>query len=269
MTHDADPLARATAAMRTIDPPSSDRAAAVRRAVIEGASAPRAPIARAPRAKGVAAALLLAAALGGTAFAAVATRAARTPSHPRATVERSPAPRALLSRSSTARTTEQTVAPIAPLPTSPIATERPTERLSERTVAPVSRAARALARHAASTVNTGSVESAPPRASGAQAPARAPTASISAPIALRDALYHEAHEAHFVARDPALALTRWNAYLAAEPSGQFAPEAQFNRVVCLVRLGRRAEALAALDALPREHYRHADAERLRAQLQAR
>jgi hypothetical protein len=99
---------------------------------------------------------------------------------------------------------------------------------------------------------------------------RAPAQSEPrAPTAVLDALYHQAHEAHFVARDPSLALARWNAYLAAEPSGRFVPEAQFNRVVCLVRLGRRAEALEALRALPATHYRHEEIERLRAHLESR
>jgi hypothetical protein len=62
-----------------------------------------------------------------------------------------------------------------------------------------------------------------------------------------DAIYREAHEAHFVKKDPASALPLWDRYLAAAgPSGRFALEARYNRAICLVRLGRRAEAKTAL-----------------------
>jgi RNA polymerase sigma-70 factor, ECF subfamily len=59
-------------------------------------------------------------------------------------------------------------------------------------------------------------------------------------------LYEAAHEAHFVARDPARALAAWDAYLAAHPSGRFAPEAKYNRALSLLRLGRKDEAKDAL-----------------------
>jgi len=61
-----------------------------------------------------------------------------------------------------------------------------------------------------------------------------------------DALYRTAHEAHFVKKDPASALAAWDRYLAAAPQGRFALEAKYNRAISLVRLGRRAEAAAAL-----------------------
>jgi hypothetical protein len=60
------------------------------------------------------------------------------------------------------------------------------------------------------------------------------------------ALYRVAHTAHFVDHDPARALIAWDAYLAAAPNGAFAPEAQYNRALSLVRLGRNAEARSAL-----------------------
>jgi hypothetical protein len=59
-------------------------------------------------------------------------------------------------------------------------------------------------------------------------------------------VYGDAHRAHFVVRDPADALRGWDAYLAAYPDGRFALEARYNRAISLVRLGRRAEARAAL-----------------------
>ncbi|WP_437805493.1 tetratricopeptide repeat protein [Sorangium sp. So ce1078] len=62
-----------------------------------------------------------------------------------------------------------------------------------------------------------------------------------------DALYQAAHRAHFVERNPASALDAWNAYLAAAPRGRFAVEAQYNRALCLVRLGHKDEAQRALE----------------------
>jgi TolA-binding protein len=61
-----------------------------------------------------------------------------------------------------------------------------------------------------------------------------------------EALYFAAHQAHFVARDPAAALKGWNEYLSAYPQGRFAPEARYNLALTLVRLGRTDEARAAL-----------------------
>lgn len=61
-----------------------------------------------------------------------------------------------------------------------------------------------------------------------------------------DALYADAHRLHFDARDHEGALRAWDAYLAAAPAGRLAPEARYNRGLCLVRLGRVAEARAAL-----------------------
>jgi hypothetical protein len=59
-------------------------------------------------------------------------------------------------------------------------------------------------------------------------------------------LYRAAHRAHFVAQDPAAALTAWDAYLTAAPTGRFAVEARYNRALCLLRLGRADAARAAL-----------------------
>jgi hypothetical protein len=59
-------------------------------------------------------------------------------------------------------------------------------------------------------------------------------------------LYEVAHRAHFADRDPEAALRAWDAYLAACPDGSLAPEARYDRALTLARLGRRAEASAAL-----------------------
>jgi hypothetical protein len=86
--------------------------------------------------------------------------------------------------------------------------------------------------------------SAPP--SGTPRPA--PRASASAAVPL-DALYAEAHALHFVTRDPARTLAAWDRYLAVAPADArsgLVLEATYNRAICLVRLGRRAEAREAL-----------------------
>lgn len=61
-----------------------------------------------------------------------------------------------------------------------------------------------------------------------------------------EALYRKAHAAHFNDRDWSGALAAWDAYLAAHPKGRFSPEAQYNRALTLVRLGRRDLAREAL-----------------------
>lgn len=58
--------------------------------------------------------------------------------------------------------------------------------------------------------------------------------------------YRAAHRTHFDARSPSAALAAWDRYLADFPDGSFATDARFNRALCLVRLGRLAEARAAL-----------------------
>jgi hypothetical protein len=80
-------------------------------------------------------------------------------------------------------------------------------------------------------------------------PAAEPSPPRSAPSASRPdelPLYRAAHHAHFEAHDPATALQRWDEYLRVAPGGRLAVEARYNRALCLVRLGRREEAQAAL-----------------------
>lgn len=79
--------------------------------------------------------------------------------------------------------------------------------------------------------------------------ASAPSPVPSSSAAFKDTdgdLYRLAHEAHFAAHDYARALAGWNAYLQAAPNGRFATEARYNRAICLLRLGRDAEARQAL-----------------------
>jgi type IV secretory pathway VirB10-like protein len=102
----------------------------------------------------------------------------------------------------------------------------------------------------------------PPVVAPPPAPAKRPVArpAPAKPAALEpaqaavdpDQLYREAHEAHFTRRDYAAAVAAWDRYLLTP--GRFAPEARFNRAVALLRLGRSAEAAAALDPFARGEY---------------
>jgi hypothetical protein len=58
--------------------------------------------------------------------------------------------------------------------------------------------------------------------------------------------YGRAHRAHFTVDAPARALAAWDEYLAAYPRGVFAPEARYNRALCLIRLDRLSEAARVL-----------------------
>jgi hypothetical protein len=94
-------------------------------------------------------------------------------------------------------------------------------------------------------------------------PAPSAAASASGPDELL--LYRAAHRAHFEAHDPAAALRAWDEYLAAAPRGRFSVEARYNRALCLVRLGRREPARAALGPFARGaygEYRRREAEEL-------
>jgi TolA-binding protein len=98
------------------------------------------------------------------------------------------------------------------------------------------------------------------------APAK-PAPSTSSSAAFRDAdgdLYRLAHEAHFASHDYARALSAWDAYLKAAPRGRLATEARYNRAICLLRLGRDAEARQALEpfAAGKLGYRQSEAQQL-------
>jgi hypothetical protein len=91
----------------------------------------------------------------------------------------------------------------------------------------------------------------PIAASAASAPHPPPSVGSAAGRAQRAeaalALYRIAHTAHFAEHDPSRALAAWDVYLGAAPNGEFAPEARYNRALCLVRLGRAQEARSALE----------------------
>lgn len=79
------------------------------------------------------------------------------------------------------------------------------------------------------------------------------------------ALYRRGHDAQFKEANPARALQAYDAYLKEQPEGRFAVDARYNRALCLVRLGRHAEARTALRPFANGDfgdYRKHDAERL-------
>lgn len=90
------------------------------------------------------------------------------------------------------------------------------------------------------------VESVAAAASSSQATRASQGSAVRTPTSDEDTHYATAHAAHFEARDWPRALEGWNAYLAAHPSGRFAPEARYNRALCLLRLGQIAKGREAL-----------------------
>jgi hypothetical protein len=82
------------------------------------------------------------------------------------------------------------------------------------------------------------------------------------------AVYQKAHQLHFHGGDPVQALAAWEAYLASYPRGTFAPEARFNRAVCMLRLGRRSEARSVLVPIAESSAGAYGRERARALLEA-
>lgn len=87
-----------------------------------------------------------------------------------------------------------------------------------------------------------------------QALAGAPAAALSeptpnvkpAPTLTEADAYARAHAAHFHGRDPRGALAAWDEYLRLYPAGDLAIEARYNRAICLVKMGAKARAVAAL-----------------------
>jgi hypothetical protein len=77
--------------------------------------------------------------------------------------------------------------------------------------------------------------------------------------------YAAAHRAHFIDRNWSQALGLWNRYLRLAANGELAPEAHFNRAVCLLHLDRRDDAVAELQPFARGHwgsYRQREARQL-------
>ncbi|WP_437475648.1 hypothetical protein WME75_23785 [Sorangium sp. So ce1014] len=152
-----------------------------------------------------------------------------------------PSPRAL---SGPRRAAEAPAPPEAEAPADPLAPVQPSMPLPGPDPAPPRAPVMAVAPPARKAVapSAARVPPAPRKAAGDPQAIQRPPAGPDA-----DALYQAAHRAHFVERDPASALAAWDAYLAAAPRGRFAVEAQYNRALCLVRLGRKDEAQRALE----------------------
>ena len=130
-------------------------------------------------------------------------------------------------------------------------------RRASRDPAP-SRPARAAAElpkqepEAAPTPTDDSARDQPPAEGAAKARVRQPAKPKAGPDT--HLLYRAAHRAHFEQGDPAAALRGWDEYLRAAPRGRFSVEACYNRALCLVRLGRKAEARSALAPFARGAY---------------
>jgi len=69
-----------------------------------------------------------------------------------------------------------------------------------------------------------------------------------------DATFARAHRVHFGGGGPSAALAAWDDYLQRFPGGRFVPEAQYNRAIDLLKLGRNAEARDALAPFARGAY---------------
>ena len=100
-----------------------------------------------------------------------------------------------------------------------------------------------------------------PQATGAAqatAAAQAEPVVVAAPTAPPDAppdetlvLFRAAQALQHRDKNYAKALAAWEGYLHAAPAGALAPEARWNRAICLLRLGRKPQARIAL-----EHFAH-------------
>jgi hypothetical protein len=171
-----------------------------------------------------------------------------------------------MDRGASAQAVAASTAPAAPrfglaVPTRPAAPEtaRPLRTSPDRRLAPgtAGPSRRHLAPAAARP--SGAADASPPNFGGPSLPSPAgpaargepppPDRGLSARAGSDDAdeaLYRAAHEAHFGARAPAAAVRAWERYLRAQPHGRFRPEAEYNRALCLIRLGRDEDARAAL-----------------------
>lgn len=102
-------------------------------------------------------------------------------------------------------------------------------------------------------------------APAAPPPTTPPAASIQRDVDPTHHLYLVAHRAHFTDHDYSRALGAWESYLRKAPRGRFAIEAEYNRALCLARLGRGSEARRALEPFAegqRGGYRQSDARTL-------
>lgn len=117
---------------------------------------------------------------------------------------------------------------------------------------------------------TNSVTSTVTRGQGALA--RNPSQSPSAPAPSDLDRYRKGYVAQFEGGDYVAALNAWDEYLRHVPGGRFTPEVRYNRALVLAHLGRKQEAIAALQPFAAGAYgpsRQQSAAKLIAELQAR
>jgi hypothetical protein len=258
--NDRDVLERASRALRENTEPTPAELAALRARVLSGQVTPLAPRARSKTLRWLlplAAALITGSALAATPGAwqglveaverylpVELLSPAREAARPvRRGAKQPPAPPPLPSAPAPAAPAEP---PAEPAPAQ--AQNAPEPEVSPRQVTP------AAAPRPVSAARAGSAHGDPPAPSAA--PAELPAApepgaeeAVAAPARASSAelaLYRPAHELHFRARDYAAALDAWDAYLSRFPAGTLALEAEYNRALCLMRLGRYAEARTAL-----------------------
>jgi hypothetical protein len=148
---------------------------------------------------------------------------------------------------------EAIVAPDPPAPASPEpaaglpnAPDEPRGTAVRADAGAAKRAARRTT-HAATPTAAAAPAPAEPAHAEASSGAPPPGAASAADDQGTLALYRRARQLHFVEQKPALALAAWDAYLAAEPHGPLSVDARYDRALCLVRLGRKQEARAALE----------------------
>lgn len=116
------------------------------------------------------------------------------------------------------------------------------------------------------------VEAPPPPVEVPPTVAVVPKPSAPRPVEVEDAssadlsLYKTAHTLHFGSKRYDAALIAWDDYLRGSPNGAFVVEARYNRAICLVKLGRNAEAKVALkpfaDGVVAGGYRREEATKL-------
>jgi hypothetical protein len=92
-----------------------------------------------------------------------------------------------------------------------------------------------------------------PKPEAAAATPEPPPAQVPAPPN-ELSLYRKAHALHFGGAAPSEALAAWDDYLSASPTAVFASDARYNRALCLLRLGRRAEARMVLQRFAQGDY---------------
>jgi hypothetical protein len=105
-----------------------------------------------------------------------------------------------------------------------------------------------------------------PKSAPVPRPPVAPSAPVEDASSTDLALYQVAHKLHFNDKNYAAAIGAWDEYLRGSPSGAFVVEARYNRAICLLKLGRKAEAKVALqpfaDGKVAGGYRQEEAQRL-------